>query len=118
MSEKTEKVSALPMITVIAISAAALLTLSIVATTQHRQAETTAENSAAGAREKRDAQTAAVMRREGEAGQIKQARTQAEQAKAYRESPQSIELQRLEADDRRWLAEHPLSPTPPRAAAR
>jgi hypothetical protein len=102
-----EKVSALPMIAVIALSGIAILAASMIAVRQHREAETIAENTTAAAREKRDADTAAVM------NEIGKNAARAETSNVA----QSDELKRLEAEDRKWLADHTLSPTAPRATS-
>jgi uncharacterized protein HemX len=100
-----EKISPLPMIAVIAASAIGILIFSIL---QFRQKqELAAESVQQLATEHRE--TEAVMKAIGaDAAQA------AQQQQSKIGFTQSVELKKLEDEDRRWLAEHPLPTTPPR----
>jgi len=93
-----KRVSVLPMIGVIAIASVAVLVTSIASVRQHGATEEMAENTAAAGREKRDAETAALNKQRGE-----------DAARAEHQ------IALIEDEDRRWLAEHPLSPATPRS---
>jgi hypothetical protein len=92
----SEKINRLPILALIAISALGLLTFSILQSTERKDKQ----EAAAQALQREHDATEATMKAIGErAAEAEEAATAARE-KAYQETPQAIELQRLEAEDR------------------
>jgi hypothetical protein len=111
-----KRVSSLPMIGVIAIASVAVLVTSIASVRQRRATEEMVENTAAADREKRDAETSAVNKQRGEDAARAEHQIALTQEQIYQRSAAAQDAKRLEDEDRRWLAGHPLSPATPRSA--
>jgi hypothetical protein len=108
-----EKVSKTPIILVLAAAAASVLALSIAQFNGKKSEQETALK----ALQKEHEDTSAAMRELGRRAAAAEEAAAAAREKAYRETPEAIELQRLEAEDRAAL-NRPLSPAPPRSATR
>lgn len=100
MNERTSK---LPIIAVIAVTTATLVTLSI---TQFRAQQADQQRAYDAARTEHQA-TESVMAKIGQDSLNSAQKEAARRDAIYRTSPDYIELKRLQDDDQRWLREHP-----------